>query len=146
LVGPTKRGKGTKLMVLADGKGTPLGVHVEAASPAEVTLLAPTVENVPEDAGQPERLIADLGYDSNPVRAWLADRGIEPIIPARRNNTVATHQDGRKLRRYKRRWLIERSIAWLQNFRRLVVRYEYLAINFIALVHLACVVITLKRV
>jgi len=119
---------------------------VEAASPAEVTLLAPTVESVPEDAGQPERLIADLGYDRNPVRAWLADRGIEPIIPARRNNTVATHQDGRKLRRYRRRWLIERSIAWLQNFRRLVVRYEYLAVNFIALVHLACVVITLKRV
>jgi transposase len=133
-------------MVLADGAGTPLGVSVAAASPAEVTLVAPTVESVPEDAGQPERLIADLGYDSNPVRAWLAARGIEPIIPARSNNTVATHQDGRKLRRYKRRWLIERSIAWLQNFRRLVVRYEYLAVNFIALVHLACVVITLKRV
>jgi transposase len=146
LVGPTKRGKGTKLMVLADGAGTPLGVHVEAASPAEVTLVEPTVESVPAEAGQPERLIADLGYDSNPVRAWLAERGIEPIIPARSNNTVATHQDGRKLRRYRRRWLIERSIAWLQNFRRLVVRYEYLAVNFIALVHLACVVITLKRV
>ena len=146
MVGPTKRGKGTKLMVLADGAGTPLGVHVDAASPAEVTLLAPTVENVPPDCGQPERLIADRGYDSNRARAWLAERGIEPIIPARSNNTVATHQDGRKLRRYKRRWLIERSIAWLQNFRRLVVRYEYLAVNFIALVHLACVVITLKRV
>ena len=117
-----------------------------AASPAEVTLLAPTVENVPPDCGQPERLIADRGYDSNRARAWLAERGIEPIIPARSNNTVATHQDGRKLRRYQRRWLIERSIAWLQNFRRLVVRYEYLAVNFIALVHLACVVITLKRV
>jgi len=146
LVGPTKRGKGTKLMVLADGAGTPLGVHVDAASPAEVTLLPATVESVPEEAGQPERLIADRGYDSNLVRAWLVEHGIEPIIPARSNNTIATHQDGRKLRRYRRRWLIERSIAWLQNFRRLVVRYEYLAINFIALVHLACVVITLKRV
>ncbi len=119
---------------------------MEAASPAEVTLLAPTVESLPEACGQPERLIADRGYDSNRARAWLAARGIEPIIPARSNNTVATHQDGRTLRRYKRRWLIERSIAWLQNFRRLVVRYEYLAVNFIALVHLACAVITLKRV
>ena len=146
MVGPTKRGKGTKLMVLADGQGTPLGVHVDAASPAEVMLLPATVENVPQECGQPERLIADRGYDSNPARAWLAERGIEPIIPARSNNTVATHQDGRTLRRYKRRWLIERSIAWLQNFRRLVVRYEYLAVNFIALVHLACAVITLKRV
>ena len=146
MVGPTKRGKGTKLLVLADGQGTPLGVHVDAASPAEVTLLEPTVESVPEACGQPERLIADRGYDSNAARAWLVERGIEPIIPARSNNTVATHQDGRKLRRYKRRWLIERRIAWLQNFRRLVVRYEYWAVNFIALVHLACAVITLKRV
>ena len=110
------------------------------------TLLAPTVESIPERCGQPERLIADRGYDSTAARAWLAARGIEPIIPARSNNPVATHQDGRKLRRYTRRWLIERSIAWLQNFRRLVVRDEYLAVNFIALVHLACVVITLKRV
>ena len=146
MVGPTKRGKGTKLMVLADGAGTPRRIHVDAASPAEVTLLAPTVESLPEEIGQPERLIADRGYDSNPARIWLAEHGIEPIIPARSNNTVATHQDGRKLRRYRRRWLIERSIAWLQNFRRLVVRYEYLAVNFIALVHLACAVITLKRV
>ena len=113
---------------------------------AEVTLLPLTVENVPPDCGQPERLMADLGYDSNPVRAWLAERGIEPIIPARSNTTVATPQDGRKLRRYRRRWLIDRSIAWLQNFRRLVVRYEHLAVNFMALVHLACAVITLKRV
>ena len=146
MVGPTKRGKGTKLMVLADGAGTPLGVSVAAAFPAEVPLLESTVESLPEDCGQPERLIADRGYDSNRARAWLAARGIEPIIPARANNTVATHHDGRKLRRYTRRWLIERSIAWLQNFRRLVVRYEYLAVNCIALVHLACVVITLKRV
>src|SRR5262245_26309755 len=45
-VGKTKRGKGTKLMVLADGTGTPLGIHVEKASPAEVTLLAPTLAHV----------------------------------------------------------------------------------------------------
>lgn len=119
---------------------------MDAASPAEVTLLEPTLTNVPADCGQPQRLIADPGYDSNPAREWLSERGIEPIIPARSNNTIATYQDGRKLRRYRRRWLIERSIAWLQKFRRLVVRYEYLAVNFIALVHLACAVITLKRV
>ena len=146
MVGPTKRGKGTKLLGLAEGAGTPLGVPVEAASPAEGTLLEPTVDSLPENCGQPERLIADRGYDSNAARAWLAERGIAPIIPARSNNTVATHRDGRTLRRYKRRWLLERRIAWLQHFRRLVVRYEYLAVHFIALVHLACAVITLKRV
>ena len=141
-------------MVLADGQGTPLGVSVAAASPAEVTLLQATLDTVAvRRAGhpgrprkRPDRLIADRGYDSNAVRATLVAQGIEPIIPARRNNTVATHQDGRKLRRYKRRWLIERTHAWLQKFRRLVVRYEYSAVNFLALVHVACVLVTLKRV
>ena len=95
---------------------------------------------------RPDRLIADRGYDSNPLREALKRRGIEPIIPARRNNRVATHQDGRKLRRYKRRWIIERTNSWLQTFRRLVVRYERSATVFTALVHLACALMTLKRV
>jgi transposase len=137
-------------MVLADGAGTPLGVHLEAASPSEVKLLEPTLDQVRvrvgRKRGKPKRLIGDRGYDSNPVRALLVKRGIEPIIPARCNNTVATHQDGRKMRRYKRRWIIERSNGWLQNFRRLVVRYEMSEKIFAALVHMACALITLKRV
>ncbi len=135
-------------MVLADGAGSPLGVHVEAASPAEVKLLEPTLENLDQVGldGQPERLIADRGYDSNAVREWLEERGIEPIIPARRNNRKATHQDGRKLRRYKHRWIIERTNAWLQNFRRLAVRYERSVVVFTAMVHLACALIIMRRV
>jgi transposase len=138
-------------MVLADGAGTPLGIHVEKASPAEVKLLEPTLKNGRiggrrAKRRKPKRLIADRGYDSNAVRALLVERAIEPIIPARSNNRVATHQDGRKLRRYKRRWIIERTNAWLQNFRRLAVRYERSAQNIKALVHLACVLLTLTRV
>jgi transposase len=153
-VGKTKRGKGTKLMVLADGKGTPLGVCVEAASPSEVKLLGRTLDavkvkrrrGVRRRPHKPERLIADRGYDSNPARALPVKRDIEPIIPKRKNNRVATHQDGRKLRRYRRRWIIERTNSWLQNFRRLVARYERKVKNFEALVHLACALVTLKRV
>ena len=138
-------------MVLADGQGTPLGVHVEKASPAEVKLLEATLENGRiggrrAKRRKPKRLIADRGYDSNKVRALLVKRDIEPIIPARSNNRVATHQDGRKLRRYKRRWIIERTNSWLQTFRRLVVRYERSAAIYTALVHLACALTTLKRV
>jgi transposase len=135
-------------MVLVDGAGAPLGVYVEAASPAEVKLLEPTLENF-DEAGlpeQPERLIADRAYDSNAAREHLMERGIEPIIPARRNNRKATHQEGRKLRRYRHRWIIERTNAWIQNFRRLVVRYERSATVFTALVHLACALICMKRV
>ncbi len=122
-----------------------------AASPAEVKLLEQTLENGRiggrgSKRRKPKRLIADRGYDSNKVRALLVKRDIEPIIPARSNNRVATHQDGRKLRRYQHRWIIERTNSWLQNFRRLVVRYERTSRNFTALVHLACALTTLKRV
>jgi len=127
---------------------------VEKASPAEVKLLERTLDavkfkrrrGVRRRPHKPERLIADRGYDSNPARALLVKREIEPIIPKRKNNRVATHQDGRKLRRYKRRWIIERTNSWLQNFRRLVARYERKVKNFEALVHLACALVTLKRV
>ena len=120
---------------------------MEAATPSEVRLVEPTLVNARIGGSRrPRRLIADRGYDSNPLRALLVKRDIEPIIPKRRNNTKATHQDGRKLRRYKRRWIIERTNSWLQTFRRLVVRYERSATIFTALVHLACALMTLKRV
>ena len=120
-VGLTKRGKGTKWMVLVDGRGTPLGAHLDSANPSEISLLQATLDSVSvrrsHRAGRPrkypDRLIADRGYDSNGVREWLAALGIEPIIPKRSNNTKATHQDGRKLRRYRRRWKVERTNAWL---------------------------------
>jgi transposase len=138
-------------MVLADSAATPLGIHVEQASPAEVTLLEPTLRNGRiggrrAKCRRPRRLIADRGYDRNAARALLVKRDSEPIIPARRNNSRATHQDGRKLRRYRRRGLIERTNAWRQSFRRLVVRYERSATVFTALVHLACALIALKKV
>ena len=78
-------------MVLVDGTGTPLGAYLDAASPAEVTLLAQTLASQPI-RGKPERLIADRGYDSNAVRRFLKRRRIQPIIPARSNNRRATHQ------------------------------------------------------
>jgi transposase len=141
-------------MVLVDGAGTPLGAYLEAASPAEVTLLETTLETVavgrPGKPGRPrqrpERLIADRGYDSTPLRARLARRGIDPIIPARANHKRATHQDGRKLRRYRRRWIVERTFAWLGHFRRLVVRYERLITTYAGFFHLACALLTLRRV
>ena len=150
LVGKTKSGKGRKLMVLADGTGTPLGIYVEKASPAEVTLAEATLDSVKvkigkRKKGKPKRLVADRAYDSNKLRTLLVSRGIEPIIPARDKNKVATHQDKRKLRRYGHRWIIERTNSWLQNFRRLTVRYERSAKVFTALIHMACALITLKR-
>ena len=151
-VGKTKKGKGTKWMVVVDGEGIPLASHLGSASPAEVKLLERTLDNIDvieaEEADgppRPERLVLDKGYDSDPLRRRLAERGIEMICPHRRNRKRPKTQDGRPLRRYKRRWKVERTFAWLGNFRRLVVRYERSLRMYRAFFHLACVLITLKK-
>jgi len=143
-VGKTKRGKGTKLVALADASGLPLSVRAASASPHEVTLVGETLDArfVSE---KPERLIGDRAYDSDPLDEALAGRGIEMIAPHRRNRKKKKTQDGRKLRRYKRRWKIEWLFAWLHNFRRLVVRYERRAENYLGFVRLGCIVILLRR-
>ncbi len=143
-VGKTKRGKGTKIMAIVDGNGLPVAGRTESASPAEVTLVEDTLDClwVP---GYPKRLIGDKAYDSDPLDEELADQyGTEMIAPNRRNRIRRT-QDGRPLRRYKRRWKVERLFAWLHNFRRLVVRWEYHAENFTAFFYLGCAVILLRH-
>src|ERR1700680_5098890 len=91
----------------------------------------------------PRNLIGDKAYDSDKLDAELERFGIELIAPHRRNRINRT-QDGRRLRRYRRRWKIERLFAWLQNFRRLVVRYERYAENFLGMLHLGCCIILLR--
>ena len=119
-MGPTKRVKVSKLMAVADRHGLPIAIDVASASPAEVRLVISTLEGrfIPE---LPERLIGDKAYDSDPLAAQLAEGGVELIAPNRINRKVKT-QDGRSLRRYRRRWKVERLFAWLHNFRRLVNR------------------------
>ena len=143
-VGKTKRGKGTKLMAVADRAGLPIAIYTASASPHEVTLVQDTVEErFTEDA--PERLIGDRAYDSDKLDAQLAEESIELISPHRRNRIKPATQDGRALRRYRRRWKVERLFAWLHNFRRVVVRYEYHVENFLGFVHLGCMLILLRR-
>ncbi len=150
-VGKTKRGKGTKWMVLVDGEGIPLGVRLESASPHEVTLAEATLAQVrvPQPKGRPrqkpERVIADTAYDSDPLRERLQQRGIELISPYRENRRQRRYEDGRKLRRYKRRWIVERTHSWLGQFRRLLVRHEFLLSTYRAFFYIACLWITLRR-
>ena len=95
----------------------------------------------------PERLIGDKAYDSDGLdEQVLKEFGVEMIAPHKQNRRPENKtQDGRPLRRFKRRWKVERLFAWLYNFRRLVVRYEYYAENYLGLVQLACVVILLRH-
>ena len=138
-------------MVLVDGQGLPLGVRLESASPAEVKLAEATLAEVrvPRPKGRPrqkpERVIADRGYDSDPLRERLKKRGIDLIVPYRKNNQERRYEDGRKLRRYLRRWIVERTNAWLGQFRRLLVRHEHLLSTYRAFFYLACFWITLRH-
>jgi transposase len=91
-------------------------------------------------------VIADKAYDSDPLRKRLRQRGIELIVPHRWNRKKPATQDGRALRRYARRWIIERTNAWLGNFRRLVVRYDRSLTIYGAFFHIACFMIVLRRV
>jgi transposase len=151
-VGKTRRGKGTKLMVVADGRGVPLGVRIAQASPAEVTLIESTLEQVAVPRSgprlpptKPRSLIYDKAADSDALRRRLKKRGIESICPHRSNRKRPVLQDGRSLRRYRRRWTIEKTVAWLENFRRRVVRYERKSKIFLAFLKVACLMITLRQ-
>ena len=142
-MGKTKRGKGTKLMAVADGSGLPLAVYAASASPHEVTLVQATLAEV-LTVERPQRLIGDKAYDSDPLDAELEEQGIEMIAPHKANRKKAPTQDGRPLRRYKRRWKIERLFAWLQNFRRIAMRFDFHDENYLGFVHLGCIRILLR--
>jgi transposase len=131
-------------VVVADGQGVPLACLTASASPAEVTLAEEAIEQVPTSA-RPTPLIADRAYDSDKLRTNLLAKGWDLVCPHRRGRTKPNTQDGRKLRRYRRRWKIERTIAWLHNFRRLVVRYDYYSNVYQAFILLACITICLRR-
>lgn len=92
-----------------------------------------------------QRLILDRGYDSDPLRSRLQDRGIEMVCPHRRNRKKPRTQDERKLRRYQRRWKIERTFAWLGNYRRLLVRWERKLVLYQGFFHIACALIALNK-
>ena len=143
-------------MVLVDRAGLPLGVHLSSASPAESTLADATLDAVavPRGGGRrpgrprkkPERIIADRGYDCRALWERWQKKGIRLIVPHRRGRRPENQwQDGRTLRRYRRRWIVERTNAWLLSFRRLTVRWEHKLEIYRAFVHLACALIVLRR-
>ena len=124
-------------MVLVDARGLPVAVNTTSASPHESRLVQSlfdfmlTVET-------PQRVIGDKAYDSDDLAEQLAGEGMELIAPHRSNRKPENKtQDGRPLRRAKRRWTVERTIAWFQHFRRLCIRWEknrpnYSAASFIS--------------
>jgi transposase len=135
-VGLTKKGKGAKWMLVIDGNGLPLGFHLDSAQVAEVRLAERTLDTVRvarprgRPRQRPKKLVADRGYDSGGFRQALRHRGIQMCIPpkrrpkqwkAKRGRPVVARKDD-----YRLRYKVERSFAWLGNFRRLLIRWERL--------------------
>lgn len=131
-------------MAIGDRHGLPFAIYVASASPHEVTLVDATLAaRFLQEL--PTRLIGDTAYDSDRLDHHLATAYaielIAPHNPIRRTKT----QDGRPLRRKRRRWKIERLFAWYHNFRRIVVRWERHPENFLGMIHLASAIILLRH-
>ena len=145
-IGCTKAGKGVKIMVLVDARGLPVAVDTTSASPHESRLVQQLFDwMLTEEV--PERVIGDRAYDSDQLDEDLSAQGIEMIAPHRKNRRPENAtQDGRPLRRYKRRWTVERTIAWIQHFRRLCIRWEKTTRLFQGYLHLGCALLLLRAV
>ena len=145
-IGATKAGKGVKIMVLVDAQGLPISIDTTSAAPHESQLVQRLFDFMLTEQ-RPERVIGDRAYDSDKLDQELSNQGIELIAPHRSNRTLENKtQDGRPLRRYQRRWTVERTIGWIQNFRRLCIRWEKSTRLFQGFLHLGCTILLLKTV
>jgi transposase len=140
-------------MIVADGNGLPIGLHLASAQPHELTLARPTLETVrvPRRRGRPrqrpQELVADKAYDCRAFRAWLRKKGIKPTIPPieRKRERPKRGRPARVGPGYRERWKVERLFAWLGQYRRLVVRHERLLSVFRGFVLVAFILICLRQ-
>lgn len=145
-IGLTKVGKGVKIMILVDAKGLPVAVDTAPACQHESRAVQQMFDFMLPRQG-PELIIGDKAFDSDALREELARMGVEMVAPHRRNRRPERRsQDGRRLRRYRRRWTVERTISWLQNFRRLCIRWERHANLFVGMLHFATAVLLVRSV
>lgn len=134
-----------KLEVVTDANAIPLGTVVAAANTAETDLLEPALDDVPVRLPPQAPLLADRGYDSDGLRDRMAERKIRLLSPHRRSRTRPSRNDGRRMRRYRRRYTIERTNSWLHYFRRLANRWDYYTFIYKGFLRLACILIAFNR-
>ncbi len=131
-------------MGIADSNGKPIAIHIESATPHESKLVVKTLENslVSE---LPTDLIGDKAYDSDKLDKLLKEQfGINLIAPNRKKRKKT--QDGRALRKYRKRWKVERMFAWFHNFRHIRVRDDYYAENYLSMIYVAISIIFLRMI
>ena len=141
-------------MLERDGTGIPLAFLTEAANRSECRLALQTIDQISVETRplhprkRPDMLVADKGYDAKWLREALTKRGIKHRIPKRRKKGYVDEPiyNKRMESYYKTRWIVERTNAWLQNYRRITVRWDYYADSYEAFIELACILICLRRV
>lgn len=132
-------------MLVVDGNGVPLALTIRSAQQPEMHLALEVIDRCPK---KPKRLVADRGYDWKLLRRELRARKITPYIPKRQGwKYKITHDmSNRLIYWYKKRWVVERTFAWLQNYRKLTVRWERSVMTYAGLMHLALVMLVLGKV
>lgn len=152
-LGRSRGGFGTKLVFVSDGRGLPLAVDLVAGQRHESPLVEPTLDATmltrPEGAEArkwPRALAGDRGVSATRIRCWLEERGIEDVIPYKKNELECMDTEPPFNREtYKRRNAVERLIGWLKELRRVATRYEKLAIHYLAMVKIAMIRLYLRQ-
>ena len=134
-----------KLEVVTDARGLPLGMATAGANVSEQALLVPALDDVPVAVPDGTPVIADKGHDADPLRDDVEAAGFVPVIPHRKNRVKPPRTDGRRLRRYKRRWRVERTNAWLHCYRGLAVRWSYYSFMYVGMVYVTFIHMALNR-
>lgn len=143
---PADRGRpACKLHLACDARGVPLSLALSGANENERGFLLGLVDAIPPLRGgggnRPDVLLADRGYDAEHLRASVRERGIEARIVRRRR----PHQGRARDPQVPQRWTIERTNAWLHNYRRVATRWERRPELYLAFVQLACALIICRR-
>ena len=142
-LGRSRGGFGTKLHLIVDGHGVPLAAAVSPGQAHESKALEPVLEAVRlrrpgrgRPRRRPRRLAGDKGYSYPRIRRYLRRRGIQAVIPTRKDQRRNPHFDKQT---YRRRNVVERCVNWLKENRRVGTRHEKLAVNYLAMVQLAMI-------
>lgn len=134
-----------KLEIVVEGEGLPLGLATAGANVSEQALLLPALNDIPLELPEGIPVVADKGHDFDPLRDEVEETGFVPVIPHRRNRVQPSRNDGRRLRRYRKRWKVERTNAWLHCYRGLAVRWSYYAFMHVGMAYLSFIHISLNR-
>lgn len=136
-----------KVEIVVEATGIPLGMVTDAASVSETLLGEVALVDIPATVAVPDPVpvVADRAYDSDPLRESMAENGYILISPHRKNRVKPKTNDGRRLRRYSRRWIVERTFAWMHSYRRVVTRFEKRVDLYEGFVQLACAFIAINR-